>query len=112
MGTPASAIPGYRQLSFRTLADLNAERAQLKIDIVAARFRVSELEQEGARLQELIDANRAVRKSLEARSNQPKARIPAIAGSALTADSLKNKLKSEKDPKERFRLQQRISALE
>jgi chromosome segregation ATPase len=112
MGTPASAIPGYRQLSFRTLADLNAEREQLRADLGTARFRVAELEQSVSRLKDLIEAKRAVRKSLEARPNQPKARIPAIAGSALTADSLKNKLKSEKDPKERFRLQQRINALE
>jgi hypothetical protein len=111
MATPALAIDGSRQLHLRTIGDLNAERSQLRADIEAARFRVSELEQEGTRLQELLDVNRAARDSLSARLRQRDMRSPARVVSVPPADSLRNKLKSEKDPRERFRIQQRINAL-
>jgi predicted nucleic acid-binding Zn-ribbon protein len=111
MATPAPAIANSRPLHLVSLGELKAELSQLRTEIETARFRESELERQSARLQEVIAANQATRSRLKTRLQQQTIR-PAHGVSAPTADSLRDKLKAEKDPKERFRLQQRIDALE
>jgi hypothetical protein len=113
MATPApAAFDNSRQLHSVTLGELNHERSQLLTEIRTARFRVSELERESARLKGLIDSNKAARIAPGARlvplvTSGPAAR----AISAPSADSLRDKLKSEKDPRERFRLQDQLDAI-
>jgi hypothetical protein len=94
-----------------TIGQLNEERAQLLTEIQAARFRVSELERESARLKGLIDSTKAARNSLGARPGPLVTSGTARAESAPSADSLRDRLRTEKDPRERFRIQEHLDAI-
>jgi hypothetical protein len=112
MTAPAYAIDEFRPLFNLTIADLNAERSQLRTDLQAARKRAVELEQKLARLEALRDSAKPVRSSLRAGLVKPlEMKSPARDVSATTAEGLRNKLKSERDPRERFRMQERLNAL-
>jgi predicted nuclease with TOPRIM domain len=118
----------------RSKAALNTEIAQLKGTVESQAARIQELETQAAELsgkvvkftadhaaleQALTEAaeekqsvDEAAAAKLAAVGIAPTQLPPAGQDAQDTADSLRDKLKVEKDPKERFRLQQRIDALE
>ena len=118
----------------RSKAALNSEIAVLKGQLTTAQARVTELEgqvttlsgqvstyqQDHSRLEQVIKEAAEEKQTVDEAAAAKIASIgivpsqlPAAGQDAQdTADSLRDKLKTEKDPKERYRIQQRIDTLE
>jgi LPS O-antigen subunit length determinant protein (WzzB/FepE family) len=118
----------------RSKAALNAEIAQLAGKLQSEQARATQLEERNQLLEQQVAGFKADHARLEqaiqdaaeekqtvdeaaaaklASAGVPQAALPPAGQDAQdTAESLRDKLKSTTDPKERFRIQQRIDALE
>ena len=132
--TKSPGIIEQAMAGLRSKAALNAEIAQLRGELQTAEARVSELETQNATLNLQVSTFTADHARLEAALQEaaeekqsvdeaaaakiasigiaPAQLPPAGQDAQETADGLRDKLKVEKDPKERFRIQKQIDALE